>query len=634
MLPVLQSFRLHYGAALFFLTLSALAESPGPIVANQNHTSAGTLDSGVLNVRLEIREGVWHPEDDNGPALFVQAFGEAGQPAQIPGPMLRVPQGTMVHATVTNKLDTPLIVHGLNTRPGDSKDVLEIPAGETRERTFLAGAPGTYYYWARSTEPRKTGFGSLPQPVFQDAQLNGAFIVDPPGAVPADRVFVTNLMFVEADIAHSRFEVLTINGKSYPFTEPLDYTVGDTIRWRVINPGFAPHPMHLHGAFYKVLSFGDTETDTRFEGDDRQSVVTEGVQPGGTMMMEWSPEHAGRWLFHCHFQLHMSNEARVPVFTRASDRHEETSASMAHDVVHKMEGMSDMAGLVLVINVRPSAGRTIPASTKAASRTLDLIIDPDTQAAANEPKFSCAIREKNKLVASQDRGVGPPIVVTRGELTEVTVLNHLKSPTTIHWHGLELESYYDGVVGGGLGDKVTPAIAPGEKFVARFTPSRAGTFIYHTHAGDPNQLTGGIYGALVVLEPGESFDTDHDKLLVIGTRDPLFNAKRITINGTETPEPMTLARGTTYRLRLINIAPNLIGSFRLGTQEHPETWRALAKDGAQVPARLVKPREALLDILSGETYDFEFRADQLGEIPLEIQNQVSQAKLVTHLVVR
>jgi FtsP/CotA-like multicopper oxidase with cupredoxin domain len=623
-------------AFLLFWTLSALAQSPEPIVANQNRSPAGKLESGVLNIQLEVREGVWHPENEDGPALFVQAFGEAGQPAQIPGPMLRMLEGTTVHVTVANKLDTAVTVHGLNTRPGDSKDVLDIPAGETRERTFPAGAPGTYYYWARSTEPRKSGLGSTPQTVFEDAQLNGAFIIDPPGAVPPDRVFVVNLMFVEHDISHPRFEVVSINGKSYPFTEPLDYTVGDSIRWRVINPGFAPHPMHLHGAFYKVLSLGDTQTDMRFDGDDRQSVVTEGIQPGGTMMMEWSPEHAGRWLFHCHFQLHMSSAERVPVFTQPSEHKdplEGTSGSMVHDG-NKMEGMSDMAGLVLIINVRPSAGAAAPVSAKAATRTLDLIIDPDAQAAANEPKFSCAIREKNKLIASQDRGVGPPIVITRGQLTEITVLNHLKSPTTIHWHGLELESYYDGVVGGGLGDQVTSAIAPGDKFVARFTPSRAGTFIYHTHAGDPSQLTGGIYGALVVLEPGETFDPDYDKLLVIGTRDQLFNAKRITINGSEAPQPLTLARGNTYRLRLINIAPNLIGKFRLGTQEHPETWRELAKDGAYVPARLAKPGDAMLDILSGETYDFQFRADEPGDIPMEIQNLVSQAKLVTHVVVR
>ena len=417
----------------------------------------------------------------------------------------------------------------------------------------------------------------------------------------------------------------------------MEYTVGETVRWRVINPSFGEHPMHLHGAFYKLLSKGDCEKDTQFAGEERQSVVTEVLKTGTTMMMEWSPEYAGRWLFHCHFQLHMSSDERVPVLTRpvASqyDPEEPVAAMHQHGGGSGMEAMNDMAGLVLAINVKPAAGTPVAATAGKAARKIDLIIEPNEEAKAKEPRFSCSVREKNKVVVSEDRAVGPPIFVTRGEPTEITVLNRLKSATAIHWHGLVLESYYDGVVGGGVGDQITPAIAAGGSFVARFTPTRAGTFIYHTHAADPSQLSGGVYGALIVLEPGQSFDAEHDKLLVIGTRDADFFAKRITINGVERPQPMTLARGATYRLRLINMAANLPANFRLGTAEKAATWRALAKDGADVPARLAKPGDAVLHIASGETYDFEFRSDAAGEIPLEIQNQVSKAKLITKLVV-
>ena len=622
---------------LLLLAFSASAQEPAPILANRNTASAGKFEGGILQVHLEIRNGVWHAEAEDGPKLYVQAFGEAAQPSQIPGPMLRMPQGTQVHVTVTNQLQTKATVHGLNTRPGKDDDIIEIPAGETRDRTFLAGAPGTYYYWARTVERSKTGFGSLPQPVFEDSALNGAFIVDPPDSVPADRVFVVNVLLVNPDVLQQGFEVVTINGKSYPFTEPLEYTVGDTVRWRVINPGFSEHPMHLHGAFYKLLSLGDAESDTQYLGADRQSVVTKDLMGGHTMMMEWSPENAGRWLFHCHFQYHMSSDERIPVLGHVIPSHYDpapmTMAEHHDDSGKPMMGMNDMAGLVLQINVKPKAEMPAVAAAKPA-RKIDLIIEPDAQAAANEPQFSCSVREKNKVLASQDRAVGPPIFVTRGELTEISVLNHLKAPTTVHWHGLEIESYYDGVMGGGVGDKVTPAIAPGETFVARLTPSRAGTFIYHTHAADPNQLTGGIYGALIVLEPGQTFDAEHDKLLVIGSRDSFFDAKRITINGMEKPPSLTLTKGATYRLRLINMAPNLIANFRLGTDEHPVTWRPVAKDGADVPASLAQPGDARLRIVSGETYDFLFQADQTGEIPLEIQNPVGAAKLVSELVVR
>jgi Multicopper oxidase len=56
---------------------------------------------------------------------------------------------------------------------------------------------------------------------------------------------------------------------------------------------------------------------------------------------------------------------------------------------------------------------------------------------------------------------------------------------------VELESYYDGVPGWGAKDnELTPVIKPGGSFIVRFTPPRAGTFMYHTHLNDEAQLSG------------------------------------------------------------------------------------------------------------------------------------------------
>jgi FtsP/CotA-like multicopper oxidase with cupredoxin domain len=617
------------------LVLVAVAKAGGAetISANQNRVNAGKLENGVLRVQLELRSGVWRPEAGDGPKLFVQAFGEVGQAAQIPGPLLRMTEGTTVQATVTNKLKMKATVYGLNKRPGDEDAGVEIPSGESRDFTFAAGVAGTYYYWARTTEPLKTATATV-RPLRADTHLNGAFVVDAPGAAVADRVLVINSMVAASDVIHPSFEVVTINGKSYPYTEPLEYTAGDRVRWRVINPSFSEHPMHLHGAFYEVLSLGNFEKDVSFPEGERQSVVTENLRPGTTMMLEWTPQHAGRWLFHCHFHLHVSADERVPNFSWAApgqypdpDESPETRAGN-----QEMGGMNDMAGLVLMINVK---ARTRAAAQQAsgAPRKIDLVI-AQNGADAKSRTFSCAVREGEKLVASEDKFAGPPIVVTRGEPVEITVLNHLNVPTTIHWHGLELDSYYDGVVGGGAGDQVTPAIAPGTSFVARFTPSRAGTFIYHTHAADPYQLTGGVYGGLIVLEPGKTFDAEHDKLLLIGTRDADFFARQLTLNGSEELKPMTFRRGETYRLRVVNIAPNLSANVQLGSAEHPATWRAVAKDGADLPSRLVVTGDAFLHIVSGETYDFELRPDVAGEIPLQVENRLNKANIAGKIVVQ
>jgi FtsP/CotA-like multicopper oxidase with cupredoxin domain len=213
-------------------------------------------------------------------------------------------------------------------------------------------------------------------------------------------------------------------------------------------------------------------------------------------------------------------------------------------------------------------------------------------------------------------------------------VNHLAGPTSIHWHGIELDSYYDGVIGGGAGNQVTAPIAAGGSFAARFTPNRAGTFIYHTHAADPDQLSGGVYGALIVLDPGETFDPERDKLLVLGTRDQDFTATRITINGMEAPIPMELKRGVKYRLRLIDMAPNLPANFQLGNKDQPVTWHAIAKDGAMLPPRLAITSEAAVHLASGEAYDFEFQPDTPGEIPLRVENAVNKTTLLGKIIVQ
>ena len=118
------------------------------VVANSNQAPAGRLHNGRLTIRLEAAIGKWSPEENDGPALSVAAFREEGGPLSAPGPLLRVPEGTEIDATISNHLDQPLTVHGLHSRPGDANEVLIVAPGVRREVKSLAGAPGTYLYWA------------------------------------------------------------------------------------------------------------------------------------------------------------------------------------------------------------------------------------------------------------------------------------------------------------------------------------------------------------------------------------------------------------------------------------------------------------------------------------------------------
>ena len=145
------------------------------IRANDNRSPAGQFDRKQLQIDLEAREGLWFPESHEGPGVPVQAFAERGKPLLIPGPLIRVPEGTRVRATVRNTLDVKLSLHGFHTRPGDPSSVIEIAPGEARQLEFNAGASGTYFYWGSTMQ----GGPVTKLPIYRDAPLSGGFIVDP-----------------------------------------------------------------------------------------------------------------------------------------------------------------------------------------------------------------------------------------------------------------------------------------------------------------------------------------------------------------------------------------------------------------------------------------------------------------------
>jgi FtsP/CotA-like multicopper oxidase with cupredoxin domain len=229
---------------------------------------------------------------------------------------------------------------------------------------------------------------------------------------------------------------------------------------------------------------------------------------------------------------------------------------------------------------------------------------------------------------------GPVIVLTQNQPTEIAVKNTLSDPTAIHWHGIELESYFDGVPGwNGVGDKRAPPVEAGHTFSARMIPPRAGTFMYHTHWHDAAQLTGGVHGPLIVLPPGETYDPATDKAFLFsqGPGEP-FGAAMILMNGVPQPNTLQLKVGTTYRLRFMNITPS-VNNLRVALRQvgRPVEWRQIAKDAAEVAPGTMRLAEQ--EIAVGETFDFEYRPTAVGELTLEGWNPNDNRRAVQTLVV-
>jgi FtsP/CotA-like multicopper oxidase with cupredoxin domain len=603
-----------------------------PIVINDNRNPAGTLRDGVLTIHLDVRAGDWRVDGDGKPGLEVLAFAEQGRAPQVPGPLIRVPEGTEIHATVRNTLSSgTLTVHGLYARDaGNDADTILVAAGKVREVRFKAGKPGTYYYWASTgrTLPNLGREG-------RDSQLSGALIIDPRNAqAPSDRVFLLSfwndtLRAIPGGAGEPQMIRFAINGRSWPATERLEYTLGDTIHWRIISPNNQPHPMHLHGFYFRVDSRGDERTDSVFDASSApRFAVTERVAPGRTMSMTWIPERPGNWLFHCHDNVHIMKH--TPLEGPGSPQ-----PSQIHDVQNHTDEM--MAGLVMGVHVRPKAGGAASTDARGARRRLRLIVRQHASPDAAQPAFGFVLDDTRNAQPSTPAPLpGPSIILKRGEPVAITVVNQLSEPTSVHWHGIELESYFDGVPGfAGSAGRIAPAIAPRDSFEARFTPPRSGTFIYHTHVDEMRQQRAGLSGPLLIVDDPATYDPATDKVLLISTPRNTEDQNVVLMNGSTTPAPLELRAGTRYRLRVINIhtyRPSMNVQIRQGSEL--VTWRALAKDGADLPPALSTVRPASQITGNGETFDFAFLPSAAGELTLSVVASNGDQLLTMSVLVR
>ena len=582
------------------------------IAVNDNRTSAGTLAGDTLTLALDARKGMWYPDRDGGPGTEVKAFGVAGGALQIPGPAIRVREGTTITARVRNSLDEDLVLHGFYTRPGKAtgtEPAVTVPPGQTKEITFLAGQPGTYYYWGASDAVTTIATRGA-----RESQLVGAFVVDareePRGA---DRILlISNLLANQP--ASGAVGRMVINGKSWPHTERLAYAVGDAVRLRLINAGSAVHPMHLHGFYFNVDSRGDEGLDTVFApGSSPRMVVTERLAPGRTFSMTWRPTRPGNWLFHCHDNIHLRPGSPLDGGPAPTGHH--------HVENHALEMM---AGPVMGITVTGKS--TEPASVTAPRRQLTLVARVDQGGTDAEPAFGYTLHAGSNTAAPSPPFLpGPTIVLRRGEPVSITVRNELPEPTAVHWHGIELESYYDGVAGySGEGKRITPAIPAGGSFDARFTPPRSGTFIYHTHVDEIRQQQAGLSGALLVLDDPTTFNPDRDLVLMITIpRSNIEAATTVLLNGSSKPMLREMRVGEHYRLRFINVhtaRPSM--RMRLLRDTTLLEWRALAKDGMDLPADQAVTGPSEIQMGNGETYDFDFVPTAAGDLRIDVTNNV------------
>lgn len=78
--------------------------------------------------------------------------------------------------------------------------------------------------------------------------------------------------------------------------QPIPLRTGERVRVNLINHTMMPHPIHLHGHFFELVTG---------EAGNRPRKHTVNVLPGGKASFDLTADAEGDWAFHCHMLLHM-----------------------------------------------------------------------------------------------------------------------------------------------------------------------------------------------------------------------------------------------------------------------------------------------------------------------------------------
>ncbi|WP_343417775.1 multicopper oxidase domain-containing protein [Candidatus Flexifilum breve] len=240
-----------------------------------------TMDGDVKVFTVNVQEVEWFTT----PTMSFPAMSYNGV---VPGPYIRATEGETIRLIVNNEMSESTNIHFHGLRVPNNQDgvpyVTEEPIlpGASRTYEFPLRNYGTHMYHSHHNAAEQVTRG-----------LMAAFIVDPADAsaepeVSAEYIWVLN------DSAMG----FTINGKSFPYTQPIVAKLGDKIRVRYMNEGLMIHPMHLHGIPQMVYAKDGFPLPQPYMCD------TLNVAPGERYDVIIDCNDPGLWAYHCHVLTH------------------------------------------------------------------------------------------------------------------------------------------------------------------------------------------------------------------------------------------------------------------------------------------------------------------------------------------
>lgn len=250
---------------------------------------------------------------------------------------LKVKVGQKVRLRILNANPTQtryvrLAGHRLRVTHGDGNrfaqplevDALRIGVAERYDAWFEVTKPGAWLLQGISTDPLTfeqavvvytEGMEHAP-PMGSSQSLEGVdyFTYEKAGGVsttPLNRTaqVTKGLLLGGGDYGSSNW---TIDGKTYPNTEKIFVKRGDRVIVTFTNKTDMDHPMHLHGHTFDIVEINGKALLRPLAKDI--SLVTGN---GGTLAWRFdATSPAGRWLLHCHNDIHMMDGMMTEVVYR------------------------------------------------------------------------------------------------------------------------------------------------------------------------------------------------------------------------------------------------------------------------------------------------------------------------------
>jgi len=188
-------------------------------------------------------------------------------------------------------------------------EVLEMGPAERVDAVVTMNQPGVWILGEVDDHLRNAGLGivveyagrhgpaqwAVPASAFWDYTVFGGA-----GNTPDPDVEVVPLTFRLKWAGNRWIDYWTINGKSYPKTDPILVHANKRYRLRFDNQSGEPHPVHLHRHSFELTKFAGKAT----AGVVKDTVV---VPARRQVEVDFVADHPGPSLFHCHQQLHMDH---------------------------------------------------------------------------------------------------------------------------------------------------------------------------------------------------------------------------------------------------------------------------------------------------------------------------------------